>query len=650
MKKLISCILVLAMVLSLGVVAWADTPADRVGYYELVELILDGEDHTGDLAGADAIVTLTLNDDGTGVLISGTETMELTWDESNLYDEDGLELPYTYEDGLISVEEDGTKFTFRKTEKAAAGDASEIAGTWLGTVDILQIIVEMDPDLGNYMEKAPVSLTMELHDDGTYTMEMDGSTILPELRAAMYAYIDQLCEENGVTVAEFEEAQGESLEDIIEDALEEMDLSSMNQTIEGVYELSGTELILDKGAEETRCSYTGDSITFSLEGLGDVVLTRAGIFGIWTAYIDMEDAMGSQMEGMEEYFEDVQMEVLLELRADNSFTLSMDGSAMIPALTLAMRAYLEEYLEESGISIEALESMTGQSFDEMLDEALASMDADELYHSMSGTYELKDGELTLKADGESAQAAKLSGNTITFDVDDLGELVFTHTSNEDVLAKGEGVMSYADYIAAEVDDEVVIEGYLQAKQAYSEQYGNTSLYLQDGAGAYFVYHVACTKDEYESLEIGRKLKITGYKADFSGEVEISDASFELERGEYFFRAEDVTELMGTDKLIEKQNQLVSIKGATVAESEGGAAWLYGWDGSGEEGSDLYFNVDIGGKTYSFVVESDLCGPGTEVYEKVKTLEVGDTVNLTGFLYWYEGPNPHIISVKTAANG
>jgi hypothetical protein len=164
-----------------------------------------------------------------------------------------------------------------------------------------------------------------------------------------------------------------------------------------------------------------------------------------------------------------------------------------------------------------------------------------------------------------------------------------------------------------------------------------------------VYRLACTKDEYESLEIGRKLKITGFKSEWSGEIEITDASFELERGEYFFRAEDVTELMGTDKLIEKQNLLVSIKGATVAESEGGAAWLYGWDGSGEEGSDLYFNVDIGGKTYSFLVESDLCGPGTEVYEKVKTLEVGDTVNLTGFLYWYEGPNPHIISVRKAGN-
>ena len=647
MKKLISCVLVLAMVLSLGVAAWADTPEDRVGYYELVELILDGEDYTDQLT--DALMTLTLNADGTGVMFNGEETIELTWDESNFYADDD-EVPYTYEDGVIILEEDAeNRFTFRKVEKPAAEEASDIADTWLGTMDIVQLIVAMDPDLGNYMEKAPVNLTMEMRADGSYTMEMDGSPILPELKAAMFSYINQLCEENDLTVAEFEEAQGKSLEEIVEEALEEMDLSSLNQTIDGVYELSGSELILDKGAEETRGTYTGDTISFALEGLGEAVFTRAGIFGIWTSYIDVQQFMGDQLEGMEEYFEGVQMDVLLELRSDNSFTLSMDGSAMVPAMTLAMRAYLEQYLAESGISIETLETMTGQSFDDMLDEALENMDADELYHSMSGTYELKDGELTLKAEGENSQVAKLNGNTITFDVDDLGELVFTHTSNEDVLAKGEGVMSYADFAAAEVDDEVVIEAYLQAKQAYSEEYGNTSLYLQDGAGAYFVYRIACTKDEYETLEIGQKLKITGYKSEWSGEVEITDASFELERGSYQFRAEDVTELLGTDELIEKQNLLVSIKGATVVESEGGAAWLYGWDGSGEEGSDLYFKVDIDGETYSFVVESDLCGPGTEAYEKVKTLEVGDTVNLTGFLYWYEGPNPHIISVKTASN-
>ena len=36
---------------------------------------------------------------------------------------------------------------------------------------------------------------------------------------------------------------------------------------------------------------------------------------------------------------------------------------------------------------------------------------------------------------------------------------------------------------------------------------------------------------------------------------------------------------------------------------------------------------------------------TDVYKAVKNLKVGDTIDLEGFLYWYNGVNPHITSVK-----
>jgi hypothetical protein len=48
------------------------------------------------------------------------------------------------------------------------------------------------------------------------------------------------------------------------------------------------------------------------------------------------------------------------------------------------------------------------------------------------------------------------------------------------------------------------------------------------------------------------------------------------------------------------------------------------------------------------VEYYLCNEETEVYKAVENLKVGDTVDLEGFLYWYEGPNPHITSVTAAA--
>ena len=88
--------------------------------------------------------------------------------------------------------------------------------------------------------------------------------------------------------------------------------------------------------------------------------------------------------------------------------------------------------------------------------------------------------------------------------------------------KSEGVMTYDEFAAAELKTKVTIEGYVQAKQVYSEQYGNTSLYLQDTKGAYFVYRLACTAEEYAKFTEGVKVKVVGYKDEWSGEVEIID--------------------------------------------------------------------------------------------------------------------------------
>lgn len=209
--------------------------------------------------------------------------------------------------------------------------------------------------------------------------------------------------------------------------------------------------------------------------------------------------------------------------------------------------------------------------------------------------------------------------------------------------KSEGVMTYAEYAAAPVDSQVVVETYVQAKQSWWEDKG--TFYTQDKDGAYFIYNMPCSQEEYDKLTPGTKIKVTGYKAEWSGEYEIIDATFEIQDGSYIAKAEDVTGLLGKDELIDKQNMFVSFKGMTVEAADGsGAAFLYSWDGSGQEGDDLYFNVSSNGQTYTFTVESYLCDKTTDVYNAVKNLKVGDTVDMEGFLYWYEGVNPHITSV------
>ena len=215
------------------------------------------------------------------------------------------------------------------------------------------------------------------------------------------------------------------------------------------------------------------------------------------------------------------------------------------------------------------------------------------------------------------------------------------------------VLSHDEYMAADLDSQVTIEAYVQAKQAWYAEQSTATVYLQDQDGAYFAYDMACSEEDYDKLTEGTCIRVTGFKSEWSGEVEIVDGTFEFVDGADTFVAEplDVTELLGSDELIDHQNELVTFTGLTVEPSTDAngneAAFLYNYDGSGTDGDDLYFNVSSNGQTYTFTVESYLCDNTTEVYSTVKNLQIGQTIDAEGFLYWYEGVNPHITSVTVA---
>ncbi len=210
------------------------------------------------------------------------------------------------------------------------------------------------------------------------------------------------------------------------------------------------------------------------------------------------------------------------------------------------------------------------------------------------------------------------------------------------------VLTHAEYLDAELDSEVTVETYVQAKQAWWEDNGagKATVYAQSEDGAYFIYEMPCSEEEYKKLEAGTKIKVTGYKSEWSGEVEITDVKdFEILDGSYVAEAVDITDQLASEDLINHQNELVKFTDMKVEASDGGAAFLYKYDGSGTDGDDLYFKVSTAdGASYTFTVESYLCDKTTEVYQAVKNLKVGDTVDTEGFLYWYEGVNPHITSV------
>ncbi|MBE5950564.1 MAG: hypothetical protein E7260_03100 [Lachnospiraceae bacterium] len=219
-------------------------------------------------------------------------------------------------------------------------------------------------------------------------------------------------------------------------------------------------------------------------------------------------------------------------------------------------------------------------------------------------------------------------------------------AKEDVNAKSEGVMTHAEYTAAALDAEVTIEAYVQATQSWWDN--KIVAYLQDGDGAYFAYNMACTEADAAKLVPGTKIRVKGYKAEYAGEVEIIDGTFEILEGNYVAEAADLTSLLGTDDMIKHQNEFASFKGLKVEASKDAdgneVPFLYKWNGSGAEGDDVYFNVSVNGKTYTFLVESYLCGKDTDVYKAAQNLKVGDTIDVEGFVYWYDGINPHITGI------
>ncbi len=198
-----------------------------------------------------------------------------------------------------------------------------------------------------------------------------------------------------------------------------------------------------------------------------------------------------------------------------------------------------------------------------------------------------------------------------------------------------GVMTYAEYDAAALESEVVIEAYVQATQSWWEN--KITVYAQDKDGAYFLYELACSEADAAKLVPGTKIRVKGYKGQWAGEIEIMDGTFEFVEGAdtYIAEALDVTDKLGTDDLIKYQNQYVKFTDMTVEKIE---------YKNGTPGDDIYVTVSKDGASYSFCVEIYLTGENTDVYKAVGELLVGDVIDVTGFLYWYEGVNTHITGV------
>ena len=200
------------------------------------------------------------------------------------------------------------------------------------------------------------------------------------------------------------------------------------------------------------------------------------------------------------------------------------------------------------------------------------------------------------------------------------------------------VMTFEEYMAAELETAVVIECAVQGNQSWWDN--KITVYGADENGGYFMYEMACSEEDAAKLTQGTWIRVTGVKKEWEGMTEIMDCTFEfIEKEPYIAEVTDATELLGTEELVNKTALPVSFTGMTVESVE--------FQG-GEPGKDIYLTVKSGEETYSFCVESYLTGTDTEVYTVVSALEAGAVIDITAYVYWYQGLNAHIIGVNTVA--
>ena len=137
------------------------------------------------------------------------------------------------------------------------------------------------------------------------------------------------------------------------------------------------------------------------------------------------------------------------------------------------------------------------------------------------------------AEGSAPAGSTVEGSSAVGSAEGSSAVGSTEGSDAQT-ASAQDVMTYDEYMAADLDTQVTVETYVQAKQSWWED--KATVYSQDENGAYFLYNMACTQEDYEKLTPGTKIRVTGYKAEWSGEIEITDATFEIVYGNYVAEA------------------------------------------------------------------------------------------------------------------
>ena len=145
------------------------------------------------------------------------------------------------------------------------------------------------------------------------------------------------------------------------------------------------------------------SMVFALAGCG-----YKSVAGKWKATVDLADSARDSMGDKAEIFRGVNVVFILEMKEDQTFTLTMDYSGVAPLLKEKLRDYIAESLGLQGKAKELYES----AYEKLLSEKVESY-LQQLSTPTTGTYTDEEGKLTLKPKLGIAMTGSWSGRNLS---------------------------------------------------------------------------------------------------------------------------------------------------------------------------------------------------------------------------------------------
>ena len=265
MKKILSCVLVLALFLTLsaagglGVRAEADAPEDLAGAYELIGMLLRGVPYPEQQRDARSAFRLLVKEDGSAALTTPDGVRSFVWDGENFTAEDGLQIPYSFEDGILMLMENDFVMTFQKMEG--------VVGRWISPVNIGSLLESEIPEA---LKNVSGELVLELRSDMSCTLSLESGSMLPSLRQAVKELYSASLEANGSSTEDAEEAYGKSLDDIVAGLIETMDLTGLDDTQTGTYMLRDGNIAVRLDSGNAPGSWDSSTMSLTLPTYGEL--------------------------------------------------------------------------------------------------------------------------------------------------------------------------------------------------------------------------------------------------------------------------------------------------------------------------------------------------------------------------------------------